>query len=258
MGIKQRELSWQELEKIQPNQGRSLLWRLVTVVSFVALFCLVMNTLLNYIHFTKTYQGILNETFYTEAENIAANLEAGLKLGIRLSHLSNGQALLEQAKKRNPSIAFLALESKGQVIHHVGVAGRCELTEKDRLSVVKYPIKNSFGQVAGQLCLGYDSEPIKQKEANVRSQLIEKTSVLFLLVVILTALALALLTYTVRKELKSVYHLLIWADEFTNDTSNSKTSAKIQANRSQKQLDLPLDAFCKTLQTVVDDLKKHP
>jgi len=257
MTIKQQEISWQVLEAADYSGKQSLLVRLVFMVSFVALFSLMMNTLLNYIHFTKTYENILYETFYTEAENIAANLEAGLKLGIRLSHLANGRTLLVQAQHRNSNILFLSLESKGRVIHHVGGQGRCKRTKLSNYLVVRYPIKNSFGQIAGQLCLGYDPAPVRQKEASVRQNLIEKTGFLFLGLIILITLILGWLTHRVRKELKTLYQTIHHVQSHINGLPSQNTwNRKQEAEVDLLQLNLPVKDFCQTVKRVAGELER--
>lgn len=134
------------------------------------LFSLMINALLNYFNFQKTFTSLRRSNFVTVAEDIVNIIHFSLDMGLKPEEMNNIQDVLNTVVLNNTEVQYISLvDNKGETLYAAGEGGydsgeavkvfqqSRETLEKKRL--IATPVFNSFKVNVGSLLLKYKDYP---------------------------------------------------------------------------------------------------
>lgn len=189
--------------------------RLVVMTLGVVLFALVLNALLSYFNFEKTYSQLVTARYLVLAKDVRQSIEYGLNLGFSLAEMKNLRALVGEVASQNPAIRSVAvLDSRGEVLFssqgsqvgpHSSVGGWPAAVEpkaqriatmEEGANTVSVPITNPFGATVGRVVLSYYDSAKAEKMNALLVFLLGNVAMVMVLMVLVVSPGVYLMTRT--------------------------------------------------------------
>lgn len=150
---------------------RSFKYKISIFIIICLFFSLLINALLNYFNFEKSYNDSRRAKFTIIAEDAVKIIEYGLDMGIAPEEMKNIQEVLNNEIQRNFDIVFISVLNKDlktlfssykndSLIKDNKINEMLNNTQKDNENyrIINLPIKNAFKVDVGFLLLQYSEE----------------------------------------------------------------------------------------------------
>lgn len=204
--------------------------RLIAALVVILALALALLTVLNYFKFSSTLSEIQDSRVSVVSLDIADTIQAATDLGLKLSDVSDTQAVINRALERDPQLtAITVFDRRGSILFQVrrpdsdapdgavrdswrtanrASEGRLWRTETAQTFVVGAPIRNTFGLVAGGVATQVSREPFLELLARMRHELERSATVIFVGFAALGAIVVVLMLRRLTRTAKRMEMLL--------------------------------------------------